>query len=175
MTDIEGSTDLQSRLGDAAARALVRDHEALVRTDLERHGGREIKTIGDGFLVSFTSTRRALECACAIQRKLAEDSSAPRVRMGLHAGEVIDEGDDIHGAAISTAARIMGHARGGEILASDLVRQLAGAAGLTFRERRPVQLKGLDGTWVLHEVVWQPADTPINATAAPAPADTALL
>src|SRR4051812_189693 len=81
MTDIEGSTDLQSRLGDAAARELVRDHEAVVRKALEEFGGREIKTIGDGFLVSFTSTRRALECACAIQRELAEDSSAPRVRM----------------------------------------------------------------------------------------------
>ena len=107
MTDIEGSTDLQSRLGDAAARELVRKEETIVRAALTEYGGREIKTIGDGFLITFTSTRRALECACAIQRKLTTDADAPRVRMGLHAGEVLDEGDDIHGAAISAAARIM--------------------------------------------------------------------
>ncbi|TMK84912.1 MAG: adenylate/guanylate cyclase domain-containing protein [Actinobacteria bacterium] len=160
MTDIEGSTDLQSRLGDAAARDLVRRQEAVVRAALERFGGREIKTMGDGFLVSFASTRRALECACAIQRELAEQEEGPRVRMGLHAGEVLHEDDDIHGAAVSAAARIMAHARGGEVLASDLVRQLAGAAGLQFRERRPVRLKGLDGTWVLHEVVWAEGDVP---------------
>ena len=172
MTDIEGSTDLQSRLGDAAARALVRRHEALVRDALQRFGGTEIKTMGDGFLVSFASTRRALECACAIQRELADAGDGPRVRMGVHAGEVLHEDHDIHGAAVSAAARIMAQARGGEILASDLVRQLAGAAGLQFRERRPVRLKGLDGTWVLHEVVWKQGDTP---AAAPRTVDTSLL
>jgi len=172
MTDIEGSTDLQSRLGDAAARDLVRRQEAVVRAALERFGGREIKTMGDGFLVSFASTRRALECACAIQRELAEQEEGPRVRMGLHAGEVLHEDDDIHGAAVSAAARIMAHARGGEVLASDLVRQLAGAAGLQFRERRPVRLKGLEGTWVLHEVVWGEGDVP---SARARTVDTSLL
>jgi len=172
MTDIEGSTDLQSRLGDAAARELVRNHEAVVRAALQQYDGREIKTIGDGFLVSFTSTRRALECACAIQRDLQADTDAPRVRMGLHAGEVLHEDDDIHGAAVSAAARIMAQARGGEILASDLVRQLAGAAGLQFRERRSVRLKGLDGTWTLHEVVWEDAEP---RAPAPTAIDTSLL
>ena len=157
MTDIEGSTDLQSRLGDVAARELVRRHEVVVRAALERFGGREIKTIGDGFLVSFVSTRRALEAACAIQEELVRDGGV-RVRMGLHAGEVVHEQDDIHGAAVSAAARIMAEAQGGEILVSDLVRQLAGAAGLRFRERRAVPLKGLEGTWLLHEVVWRSSD-----------------
>jgi predicted ATPase/class 3 adenylate cyclase len=175
MTDIEGSTDLQSRLGDAAARQLVRNHEAVVRSALERFGGREIKTIGDGFLVSFASTRRALECACAIQQDLTQDLDGPRVRMGLHVGEVLHEDDDIHGAAVSAAARIMGQARGGEILASDLVRQLAGAAGLTFRQRHPIQLKGLDGTWILHEVVWQPGRGPQPTVAREKQSDTSLL
>src|SRR5437660_1818918 len=174
MTDIEGSTDLQSRLGDAAARELVRDHEAVVRNALEEFGGREIKTIGDGFLITFASTRRGLEAACAIQRDLAGRPDAPSVRMGVHAGEVLHEGDDIHGAAISAAARIMGHAAGGEIVVSDLVRQLAGAAGLQFRTRSPVHLKGLDGTWILHEVVWQSAETPAAPPRATAP-DTSLL
>ena len=174
MTDIEGSTDLQSQLGDAAARALVRRHEAVVRDALERFGGREIKTMGDGFLVTFGSTRRALECACAIQRDLAQDTDGPRVRMGIHAGEVLHEDDDIHGAAISAAARIMAQAVGGEVLASDLVRQLAGAAGLQFRERRAVHLKGLEGTWVLYEVVWQDADAAPRKAQRGSP-DTSLL
>jgi predicted ATPase/class 3 adenylate cyclase len=175
MTDIEGSTDLQSRLGDAAARALVRDHEARIRDALHQFGGREIKTMGDGFLVSFASTRRALECACAIQRALTEDPDAPKVRMGLHAGEVLVEGDDIHGAAISAASRIMAQARGGEILTSDLVRQLAGAAGLQFKERRPVPLKGLDGTWVLHEIVWRESHDDPPTTARTPANDSSLL
>ena len=174
MTDIEGSTDLQSRLGDAAARALVRRQEGVVRAALERFDGREIKTMGDGFLVSFASTRRALECACAIQRELAEEEDGPRVRMGLHAGEVLHEGDDIHGAAVSAAARIMAQARGGQILASDLVRQLAGAAGIEFKEPKSVRLKGLDGTWMLHEVVWHAPDT-ATATRPTRSADTSLL
>ncbi|MBV8986147.1 MAG: AAA family ATPase, partial [Acidimicrobiia bacterium] len=174
MTDIEGSTDLQSSLGDAAARELVRSHEALVRNALDRFGGREIKTIGDGFLISFASTRRALECACAIQRDLADHPDGPKVRMGLHAGEVIHEDNDIHGAAVSAAARIMGQAAGGQILASDLVRQLAGAAGIEFQPRAPVQLKGLDGMWVLHEVVWRSPDDEEHP-ASQSPADTSLL
>ncbi|MCU1450190.1 MAG: hypothetical protein JWP02_2360, partial [Acidimicrobiales bacterium] len=168
MTDIEGSTDLQSRLGDVAARELVRHHEAVVRAALARFGGREIKTTGDGFLLTFESTSRAIECACAIQEELAKEDDGLAVRMGLHAGEVLDEGDDIHGAAVSAAARIMAEARGREILASDLVRQLAGAAGLRFRERRAVTLKGLDGTWVLHEVVWRSGEASGPSTSAPA-------
>jgi len=176
MTDIEGSTDLQSTLGDAAARELVRNHEVLVRNALDRFGGREIKTIGDGFLVSFASTRRALECACAIQRDLADHPDGPKVRIGLHAGEVIHEDNDIHGAAVSAAARIMGRAAGGEILASDLVRQLAGAAGLQFNPRPPVHLKGLDGMWVLHEVVWRsPEDEEAATSATATTTDTSLL
>ncbi|MBV8303077.1 MAG: adenylate/guanylate cyclase domain-containing protein, partial [Acidimicrobiia bacterium] len=86
MTDIEGSTDLQSRLGDEVARSLVRRQEEVVRSALHRFGGREIKTMGDGFLVTFASTRRALECACAIQSDLAQHAEVPRVRIGLHAG-----------------------------------------------------------------------------------------
>ncbi len=150
-SDIEGSTDLQSRLGDAQARDLVRRHEAVVREALAAHGGHEVKTMGDGFLATFTSTRRALESAIAIQQA----SDEVRVRIGLHAGEVIHEGDDIHGAAVAAAARVMSQAQGGEIVVSDLVKQLAGAAGVRFRERGRVQLKGLDGQWLLHDVEWQ--------------------
>lgn len=97
MTDVEGSTDLQTRLGDVSARELVRRHEVLVRAALAAHGGHEVKTMGDGFLAYFTSTRRAIECATAIQRQVT-DEDALRVRVGLHCGEVIHEHGDIHGA-----------------------------------------------------------------------------
>jgi tetratricopeptide (TPR) repeat protein len=164
LTDIEGSTDLQSRLGDVAAREMVRAHDAIVRDALARFDGQEIKTMGDGFLVSFTSSRRALDCACAIQRAVTEGTEL-RVRIGLHAGEVIHESGDIHGAAVAAAARIMGQARGGEIVVSDLVRQLAGAAAVQFRERGTVALKGLEGKWLLHDVLWHGPDEPGSATA----------
>jgi class 3 adenylate cyclase/tetratricopeptide (TPR) repeat protein len=154
LTDIEGSTDLQSRLGDLAARTMVRAHDEVVRDALARFDGHEVKAMGDGFLVSFTSSRRALECACAIQQAVT-DQTELRVRIGLHAGEVIHEDEDIHGAAVAAAARIMAQARGGEIVVSDLVRQLAGAAAVRFRERGRVALKGLEGTWLLHDVLWQ--------------------
>ncbi|MBA3652779.1 MAG: AAA family ATPase [Actinobacteria bacterium] len=169
VTDVEGSTDLQSRLGDTKARELMRAHEAAVREALAAHGGHEIKTMGDGFLATFTSTRRAIEGAIAIQSSADE----LRVRVGVHCGEVLHERGDIHGAAVVAAARIMSQARGGEIVVSDLVRQLAGAAGVTFRERARVPLKGLDGTWLLHDVLWRqaadgPEPPPATTSAAPA-------
>ena len=154
MTDVEGSTDLHTRLGDASARELIRGHEALIRATLAAHGGHEVKTMGDGFLAYFTSTRRALECAMTIQKQVMKENSL-RVRIGLHCGEVIHERDDIHGAAVAAAARIMSQAAGGEIVVSDLVRQLAGAAGVQFHARVPVQLKGLEGEWRLHNVEWR--------------------
>lgn len=166
VTDVAGSTDLQSRLGDTAARDLMRGHDILVREAVATLGGQEIKATGDGFLVSFTSTRRALECALTIQQRLASDRSPIRVRMGLHAGEVIEEAGDVYGAAVSATARIAARAQSGQILVSDLVRQLAGAAGVVFRECGGVQLKGLEGVWVLHEVIWREAgETLVSASA----------
>jgi predicted ATPase len=166
ITDVEGSTDLQSRLGDTAARELMRRHEDDVRAALAAHDGREIKTMGDGFLATFTSTRRAIECATAIQAAGGD----LRIRIGMHCGEVIHESGDIFGAAVAAASRIMAQARGGEIVVSDLVRQLAGTAGVTFRERTRVSLKGLDGQWLLHDVL--PHET--VTAAAPLPESTLI-
>jgi class 3 adenylate cyclase len=166
VTDVEGSTELQGRLGDIAARQLMREQESIIRAALAEFGGREIKTMGDGFLVCFVSTRRALECACSIQRELADQTDL-RVRIGLHVGEVIHERGDVHGGAVSATTRIAGQARGGEIIVSDLVRQLAGTAGVDFRERGPVQLKGLDEPMLLHEIVWQTGAGSFRARRAP--------
>ncbi|MDQ3944880.1 MAG: AAA family ATPase, partial [Actinomycetota bacterium] len=160
-TDVERSTELHTRLGDDAAREILRTQERLVRHHVEAHGGREVKALGDGFMVAFASTRAALACAVAIQRDLDSQTSPPagvpvRVRMGLNAGEVTEERQDLFGAAVAAAARIAAQADGGEILIADVVRQLAGVVpGLRFFDRGPVDLKGFPDPVHLHEVLWR--------------------
>jgi class 3 adenylate cyclase len=153
-TDVEGSTELATRLGDAEARRLVQAQRDLVRGEVEQHGGREIDAIGDGFMLSFSSTRRAVSCAIAIQRAL--DDEPLRLRIGLNAGEVIDKAGHPFGGAVNAAARVAGNAKGGEILVSDAVRQLAGTMpGVSFRDRGRFRLKGFPEPWRLYEVLWR--------------------
>ena len=158
-TDVEGSTALTQRLGDAKARELLRQHERIVREALKSHGGSELKTTGDGFMVSFSSATRALECAVAVQRAFAahnESATEPiLVRVGLNAGEPIAEEKDLFGTAVIEAARIAGAAKGGEILVSDVVRQLAKGKDFLFADRGEVALRGFDEPVRLYEVRWQ--------------------
>ena len=112
-TDVEGSTDLRTRFGDELADELLRTHEDLVRAQVESHGGREVKSLGDGFMVAFGSPRKAISCAVDIQRALDErNRSSPgreiRVRIGINTGEVSDVAGDLIGAAVNAAARIAG-------------------------------------------------------------------
>ncbi|HEX6262006.1 MAG TPA: adenylate/guanylate cyclase domain-containing protein, partial [Actinomycetota bacterium] len=114
-TDVEGSTDLRTREGDDVAQELLRAHEHLLREQVEAHGGREVVFMGDGFMIAFGSTRSALRCAVAIQRTFDEHNRAHpdrpiRVRAGLNAGEVRQEGGTLYGTAVNAAARIMGKA-----------------------------------------------------------------
>jgi class 3 adenylate cyclase len=115
-TDIEGSTALTQRLGDAKARELLREHERVVREALKAHGGSEVKALGDGFMASFSSATKALECAIAMQRAFAEHNEGAeepiRVRVGLNAGEPIAEEQDLFGTAVNRAARITARAKG---------------------------------------------------------------
>lgn len=159
-TDVEGSTALTERLGDEAARELLRAHEEIVRHQLQRHGGVEVKTMGDGFMTSFSSASSALECAIELQRALAAKSrehadTALRMRVGLNAGEPIAEGDDLFGTAVNLAARIAAEAGAGEILASDVVRQLAAGKGFLFVDRGEAALRGFEEPVRLYEVGWQ--------------------
>ena len=158
-TDIEGSTALTQRLGDARARELLREHERMVREALKAHGGAEVKTMGDGFMASFSSATKALECAIAIQRAFAEhNESAPEpinVRVGLNAGEPIAEDDDLFGTAVNEAARITATAKGGEILVSNVVRELAKGKDFLFADRGEASLKGFDEPVRLYEVRWR--------------------
>jgi class 3 adenylate cyclase len=158
-TDVEGSTALTQRLGDAKAREVLRAHERIVREALKTHGGSEVKTMGDGFMASFSSATRALECAIAMQRAFAAHNQTAeepiRVRIGLNAGEPIAEEKDLFGTAVNMAARIAGKAEGGEIVASDVVRQLVAGKGILFSDRGDVALRGFEDPVRLYEVLWR--------------------
>jgi class 3 adenylate cyclase len=158
-TDVEGSTALTQRLGDAKARELLREHERIVREALTSHGGAELKTTGDGFMASFSSATRALESAIAMQRAFAAHNESAEepilVRVGMNAGEPIAEEEDLFGTAVIEAARIAAAAKGGEILVSDVVRQLAKGKDFLFADRGEVALKGFDEPVRLYEVRWQ--------------------
>jgi len=157
-TDVEGSTALTQRLGDAKAREVLRNHEHIVREALRAHGGAEVKAMGDGFMASFSSATRALECAIAMQRAFAQHNESAgetiSVRIGLNAGEPIAEDEDLFGTAVILAARIAAQAKGGEILASDVVRQLVAGKGFLFADRGEVALRGFEGPVRLYEVRW---------------------
>jgi class 3 adenylate cyclase len=159
LTDMEGSTTLTQRLGDAGAQEVLRTHNRIIRDALSIHGGTEIKHTGDGIMASFTSAGRALACAIAIQRRFAshnESNPEPiRVRIGLNAGEPEAEDEDLFGTAVQLAARICAHAEPGQILASNVVQELAAGKGFTFTDRGEATLKGFDEPVRLYEVRWQ--------------------
>jgi class 3 adenylate cyclase len=142
VTDVVGSTALTERLGDAGARTALRRHEQVVRQALAAYGGTEVKTMGDGFIASFVSVSRALECAIAIQREEARTASGIRIRMGLNVGEPIAEAGDLFGTAIIVASRLAQMAAGDEIVASDVVRQLAAGKDFRFDDRGEVTIRG---------------------------------
>ena len=158
-TDVEGSTALNQRLGDAKAREVLRAHEHIVREALKTHGGSEVKALGDGFMASFSSATRALECAIAMQRAFEEHNESAdeplRVRIGLNAGEPIAEEKDLFGMTVIVAARIAAKAEGGEILAANVVRELAAGKGLLFADRGEVALRGFEDPVRLYEVRWR--------------------
>ena len=158
-TDIEASTALNERVGDVRWLELLRTHHAIVREQVHQHGGFEVKSQGDGFMIAFPSARRAVQCARAIQReirsRLAEHPDGPiRLRIGLHTGEALREEADFYGKNIVLAARIADRARGGEILASRVVKDLTESAGdVSFENERELELDGLAGTHQVYSVV----------------------
>jgi class 3 adenylate cyclase len=158
-TDVAGSTSMMQRLGDAKGRAVLREHERITREALKAHGGTEVKTMGDGFMASFSSATRALECAIAMQRAFAQHNESAeepiRVRIGLNAGEPIAEDEDLFGTAVILAARIAAKTEGGEIAVSDTVRGLVAGKGFLFSDRGDVVLRGFEDPVRLYEVRWR--------------------
>ena len=146
-TDLVDSTARARDLGDTRRRELLAEHHALVRRQLELHKGREVKTTGDGFLATFDSPTRAVECARAIREGLTR--LGLEVRAGIHTGECELVGGDVAGVAVHVASRMQSSARPGEILVSGTVRDLIAGSGLRLEERDALELKGLDGKWTV--------------------------
>lgn len=149
-TDLVGSTERAGEEGDANWRDVLEDHHAIVRRQIEIHTGREVKTTGDGFLATFDSPSRAVQCARAIKSGLAK--LGLEVRAGVHTGECELIGADVAGLAVHVASRVQSTAEPGEILVSNTVRDLAAGSGLDFVARGTHELKGVSGTWQLFAV-----------------------
>lgn len=149
-TDLVGSTERAGQEGDANWRNVLEDHHAIVRRQIELHTGREVKTTGDGFLATFDSPSRAVQCARAIKTGLAK--LGLEIRAGVHTGECELIGADVAGLAVHVASRVQSSAEPGEILVSNTVRDLAAGSGLDFVDRGTRELKGLSGTWQLFAV-----------------------
>jgi class 3 adenylate cyclase len=153
-TDIVSSTALTQQLGDEQAQELVRAHDRIVRDALASHGGTEVKHTGDGIMASFPTASGAIECAIAIQRAVARDSTLS-VRIGLNAGEPVAEESDLFGTAVQLARRLCDKAEGGSIVVSDVVRQLSAGKGFLFTDTGEVELKGFEEPVRVYEVKWR--------------------
>jgi class 3 adenylate cyclase len=149
-TDIVGSTSQAATLGDGPWRDLLDRHDRTVRAQIERFRGRVIKSVGDGFVASFDSPGRAIECAGAIRQTLGTFDLA--VRAGVHTGEIEIRGDDIAGLAVHIGARISASAGPGEIMVSSTVKDLVAGSAVEFEDRGERELRGVPGTWRLFAV-----------------------
>lgn len=155
-TDIVDSTVLTARLGDHSWLDVLRRHNELIRDTAALHHGIVVETQGDGSMLAFSSARRAVACAKAIQSELERTfAAAPapiRVRIGIHTGDALHEADHFYGTTVHFAARVASNALGGEVLVSNLVRELVAGSGVSFRQSREVELKGLEGSHQLFAV-----------------------
>jgi len=171
-TDIENYTAITDRLGDLAARELVRVHDRVVRAALAEAGGREIKHTGDGIMACFASASRAITAAVSIEEaahtwNLADGQPARLcIAIGMNTGAPIVDDGDLFGTVVNVAARITDCAGGGQVLVSDVVRQLAAGKGFAFRLSGTYCLEGMAEAVPLFEVVWQEEKEGASPTAA---------
>ena len=164
-TDIEDSLRLNAFLGDRLWLDVLRAHNEVVERTTDEHGGTVVKNQGDGFMLAFASARRAVKCAQAIEAAVADtfrDPGSPiRVRIGLHVGETVHEGDDHFGHAVNYAARVASAASGGEIVMSSLVYGLLAHTGaFEFGAAREVELKGIDGPQLVYPLASESTEPP---------------
>ncbi len=149
-TDICKSTERAAELGDARWRSVLEQHDAAVRSQLARHRGRPIKSVGDGFLATFDGPARAIRAAHGIASEV--DGLGLKIRAGLHTGECEVIGDDVGGMAVHIAARVMGNAAPSEVLVSNTVKDLVVGSELRFDDRGEHELRGVPGAWRLWAV-----------------------
>ena len=150
MSDIVDSTLTATRLGDAAWKQVLAEHNRLIRAQIDRFRGREVKTTGDGFLATFDGPARAVRCASDIAS--AVRSLGIEIRAGLHSGEVEIQDGQIAGIAVHIAARVMALAGNGQVLVSGTVKDLVVGSSIRFADRGSHPLRGIPGEWRLFEV-----------------------
>jgi adenylate cyclase len=155
-SDIEGSTELNERMGDRAWVRLLGRHDKLVRKLVDEHSGHVVKSQGDGFMVAFARPQQAVDCSVAVQRALAREAklllpNPIRVRIGIHMGKSVRRGDDLFGRNVALAARVAAEAQGGEVLISEPVRDAVGD-DVEVGPPREVELKGFRGSHRLYPV-----------------------
>jgi class 3 adenylate cyclase len=162
-TDLVGSTELLGQLGDDEAERLRRVHFGLLRDVAIVHSGQEVKNLGDGLMVAFPSAVNAVSCAIGIQQAVHRHNARQgddrlRVRVGLNVGEPIRDEGDYFGTPVIVAKRLCDEAAGGQILTSDLLREVVGSrGGFGFRPRGSLALKGISEPLAACEVLWEPA------------------
>jgi class 3 adenylate cyclase len=149
-TDIVGSTEKAAQLGDSAWRELLDSHHAIVRRELARFRGREIKTVGDSFIATFDGPARAVRCACAIRDTVGQ--LGIQIRAGVHTGEIEPYGEDIAGLAVHICSRVLAAARPSEVLVSRTVKDLTAGSGITVSDRGVHNLRGVPDQWRLFAV-----------------------
>jgi adenylate cyclase len=162
-TDIAGSTALTQQLGDAGAQEVVRAHNKIVRENLTRYHGREVKHTGDGMMCSFDQPTNAVEASIEIQKETIQlRSSNPnlplKLKIGINAGEPIAEDNDLFGTTVQLAARIVDKAQADQIFVSETVRGICTGKGISFKSAGGFAMKGFDGDVNLYEVMWQSAN-----------------
>jgi class 3 adenylate cyclase len=149
-TDIVGSTEREAALGDRGWQEVHERHDQIVRSELARYRGREIKRTGDGFLATFDGPARGVHCALAIAEEVRR--LGIEIRAGLHTGEIELDADDIAGLTVAIGARVSAKAGPSEVLVSQTVKDLTAGSGLVFEDRGEHELKGVPGSWHLHAV-----------------------
>jgi class 3 adenylate cyclase len=159
-TDLKESTDMTVRLGDAKAMHLLHIHNALTRNAIRDHNGREVRHTGDGIISSFTSATKAVECAVSIQKAFnvyneSNPDDAMYVRIGLSAGEPVEEDNSLFGTTVILAVRICAHAHPNQIMAAQLVKEECQGTGLPFFDLGEAALKGFAEPIRMFEVRWQ--------------------
>ncbi len=149
-TDIVGSTERASEIGDQRWHWLLDEHDAIMRREIERYRGRAVKFTGDGYLATFDGPARAIRCALSVNEAVRD--LGLQVRAGLHTGEVELRGEDVAGIAVNIAARVMAEAGAGEVVVSGSVPPLVAGSGIEFADRGVHPLKGVPGEWSLFTV-----------------------
>jgi class 3 adenylate cyclase len=158
-TDLQGFTTFTTRADQGDVRDLLLTYHGLVREQVERHGGFEVKQTGDGFMVAFSSAARAIRCAAGVQRSARDYQGELRNRLrvcaGINSGDVIEESGDFFGLTVNIASRLADRASAGQVLLAESTRVLAGfVEGMRFDDMGRRQLRGVDGRQRVFELVW---------------------